>query len=141
MGSGDASHLRGGQKSSRFPLHLPDLLCMPAHWNSRALWRLPTTFYWGRHLHLLHSSYCRGLSQWKNNPLQLLLPHQCPSSLLGPKDGTLPQILWRSHLCAEPLCKGDSGRIPPAPSGQKSHPGTEHSSQAAPRHLTETLTW
>ena len=34
--------------------------------------------------------------------LQQLLLHQCPSSLLGPKDGILPQILWRAHLWAEP---------------------------------------
>ena len=79
------------------------LLCMPAHWSSRALWLLPTTSYWGRHLHHLHSSYCRGLPQWKNSLLQLFLPHQCPSSLLGPKDGTLPQILWRACLWVEPL--------------------------------------
>ena len=29
--------------------------------------------------------------------------HQCPNSLIGPKDGTLCQILWRAHLWVEPL--------------------------------------
>ena len=37
-------------------------LCMLAQWSSRALWWLPTTFYWGRHLCLTHLSYCKGLS-------------------------------------------------------------------------------
>ena len=53
--------------------------------------------------------------------------HQCPSSLLGPKDDTLPQILWRACLWAEP-----HGRLlwknPPAPSGKRSCLGTELSS-------------
>ena len=79
------------------------LLCTPAHRSTRALWWLPTTFYWGRHLHHLYSSYCKGLPQLGNSPLHLLLPHQCPSSLLGPKDNTLPQILWRACPWAEPL--------------------------------------
>ena len=78
------------------------LLCMPALQSSRALWWLPTMFYWGRHLHLTHSSYYKGPLQWRNSPLQLLLLHQCPSSLLGPKDGALPQILWRACLWVEP---------------------------------------
>ena len=39
-----------------------------------------------------HSSYHRGLPQWKNSPIQPFLPCQCLSSLLGPKDGTLSQI-------------------------------------------------
>ena len=81
----------------------PRLLCTPAHQSSRVLWLLPTTFYWGIHLHHLHSSYCKGHPQWRNSPLQLLLPHQCPSSLLDPNDSTLPQILWKAHLWAEPL--------------------------------------
>ena len=102
-------------------------LCTPAHWSSRALWLLLTTSYWGRHLHHLPFSYCRGLPQWKNSLLQLLLPHQCPSSLLGPKDGTLPQIPWRACLWVEPLQSQPLGERP-APSSERSHPGTEHSS-------------
>ena len=35
--------------------------CMPAHQSSKALWLFPTTFYWGKHLHHLHSSCHRGL--------------------------------------------------------------------------------
>ena len=30
---------------------------------------------------------------------------------------------------------------PPAPSSEKSHPGTEHSNRAMPRYLAKTLTW
>ena len=56
-------------------------LCTPAHQSSRVFCLCATTFYWGRHLHHLHSSYCRGLPQWKNSLLLLFLPHQCPSSL------------------------------------------------------------
>ena len=96
--------------------------------------------YWHRHLHHLHSSYCKGLPQWKSSLLQLLLPHQCPSSLLGPKDGTLPQTLWRACLWVEPLWRW-LWENPPAPSGKRSHPGTEHSSWAMLRHLARTLTW
>ena len=81
------------------------LLCMPAQQSSRACWWLPSTFYWGRHLHLTPLSYHKGPLQWRNSPLQLLLPHQCPSSLLGPKDITLPQILWRACLWVEPCLK------------------------------------
>ena len=77
--------------------------CTPTHQSSRALWLLPTTFYWGRHLHHLHSSYCRSLPQWNNSPLQPFLPHQCPSSLLGPKDDTPPQIPWGECLWVEPI--------------------------------------
>ena len=82
-------------QTSSLPTRLP---YMSAHWSSRALWLLPTTFYWGRHLHHPHSSYCRGLPQWKNSLLQPFLPHQCPSLLLGPKDDTPPQIPWRACL-------------------------------------------
>ena len=32
-------------------------------------WMLPITFYWGRHLHHLHSSYHQGLPQWENRQL------------------------------------------------------------------------
>ena len=113
---------------------------MSAHWSSRALWLLLTTFYWGRHLHHPHSSYCRGLPQWKNSPLWPFLPHQCPTSLLGPKDDTPPQILWRACLCVEPHQR-QFQEDPPVPSSKISHPGTEPSNQVAPRHFTKTLTW
>ena len=79
-------------------------------------------------------------SPWKNCPLQLPLPHQCSSSLLGPKDGTLPQILWRACLWVKPLQR-QLWEDPPSPSGKRSHPGIEHSSWAMPRHLAGTLTW
>ena len=42
-------------------------------------------------------------SPWKNSQPWLLPPHQCPNSLIGPKDGTLHQILLRACLWAEPL--------------------------------------
>ena len=78
-------------------------LYMPAHLSSKVLWLLPTIFYWHKHLHHLQSSCCRGLPLWKNSPLQPFLPHQHPSSPLGPKGGTLHQILWRVCLWVKPL--------------------------------------
>ena len=39
----------------------------------------------------------------EEQPTPAAPPHQHPSSLLGPKDGTLHQILWRAFLWAEPL--------------------------------------
>ena len=63
-----------------------------------------------------------------------LLPCQWPSSLPGPKDGILSQILSRACLLAEPhprqLQKG-----PPAPNSKRSHLGTKCSSQAACRGI------
>ena len=113
--------------------------CTTAHQSLKALWLLPTTSYWGKHLHHLHLPCHRDLPLWKDTSLLLPLPHQCPSSLIGPKDGTPHQILWRVCLWAEP-----PQRLPqwdfPAPRGERSLPGSEHSSQAAPRHLAGTLT-
>ena len=59
-------------------------------------------FYWGKHLCLTHLPYHKGPPQWRNCLLQQLLPCQCPSSPLGPKDGILPQILWTACLWAGP---------------------------------------
>ena len=53
-------------------------------------------FYWGSHLHLIHSPYHKGPPQWRNSLLQWLLLCWCPNSTLGPKDSILPQI------CGEP---------------------------------------
>ena len=50
-----------------------------------ALWLLPTISYWDRHLHHLHSSYHRGLPQWKNSLFWPLLLHQCPKQSPRPK--------------------------------------------------------
>ena len=125
------------EPTSSLPVRSP---CTPAHQSSKALWLLPTKSYWGKHLCCLHLLCCRGLPLWKNSQLLLLLPHQHPSSLLGPKDGTLHQILWRVHLRAEPLQR-QLWEDPPAPRGERSLPGSEHSSQATPRHLPGTLTW
>ena len=77
------------------------LLYMLAQQSSRVLWWPPTTSYWGRHLCLTHLSYHKGLLQWRNSPLWQVPLHQFPSSLLGPKDDTLPQIPWRACLWAE----------------------------------------
>ena len=115
-------------------------LCMPALQSSRACWWLPTTFHWGRHLCLTYSPYHKGPLQWRNSPPQLPLPHQCPSSLLGPNDDTLPQILWTAHLWAE-LHLRQLQKGPLAPSSERSHHGTKCSSQAMKRHLAGTLTW
>ena len=86
-----SSERRAEAKLASSPPSRP--LCTPVLQSSGALWLLPTTSYQVRHLHHLHSCYCGGLPQWKNSPFWLLISYQCPSSLLGPKDGTLPQIL------------------------------------------------
>ena len=114
------------------------LVCTWVHQSSRTLLLLPTTFCWDTQLHHLHSSYCEGLPQWKNSQLPPLIPHQCPSSLLGPKDDTLCQTLWRVCLRVEPLQR-QLWENPPAPSNERSHPGAQHSSQAMPRYLARTL--
>ena len=81
------------------------------HQSLKVLWLLPTTSYRGKHLHHLHSPSHRGLPLWKNSPLPLLLPHQCPSSLLGPKDATLHQICGE-YASGWNHSKGNSGRTP-----------------------------
>ena len=57
---GDASHLRGGQKSSQLPLCLSSHSVHQPSSSSKACWWLPTIFYWGRHLHLTHLPYHKG---------------------------------------------------------------------------------
>ena len=76
----------------------------------------------------------------EEQPTPAATPHQHPSSLLGPKDGTLHQILWRPCLWAEPLQRL-LWEDPPAPRGKRFPLSSKHSSQAMPRHLAETLTW
>ena len=76
-------------------------VCQPSRAQRHAGGFLPC-FIGADHLCLTHLPYHKGPLQWRNSPLQLLLLHQCPSSLLGPKDGTFPQILWRACLWAEP---------------------------------------
>ena len=116
------------------------LLCMLAQQSSRALWWLLATFYLDRCLCLTYSSYCKGPPQWRNSLLWLLLLHQCPSSLPGPKDDILPQILWRAWLWVEPHQRWLQ-KDPPAPSSKGSYPGIEHSSWAMQRYLARTPTW
>ena len=79
------------------------LSCTTVHHSLKQLWLPGITSYWGKHLCHLYSSCHRRLLQWKNSQPQLLPPHQCPNNLLGPKDDTLCQILWRACLWAEPL--------------------------------------
>ena len=97
-------------------------LCTPAPQSSGVIWPLLTTFYWGRLLHPFASSNHQGFPQWKNSQLQLFLPYQCPSSSLGPKDNTPPQILWRACLWVELLWRW-LWEDPPTPSSEKSCPG------------------
>ena len=49
-----------------------------------------------------HSPYHKRPPQWSNSLPQQLLLSQCPSSLLGPKGGILPQTLWTACLWVEP---------------------------------------
>ena len=115
-------------------------LCAPAQQSSKACWWLPTMFYWGRHLCLTHLPYHKGPPQWRNSLLQQLLLHQCPSSLPGPKDGILPQILWRACLWVEPhprqLQKG-----PPAPSSEEILPWNKALKPSHAEAFSWTLTW
>ena len=94
-----SSERRAEAKPTSSPPARP--LCMPALRSSRAHWWLSTMSYWGRHLHLIHSPCHKGPLQWRNSLLQLLLLHQCPSSLLGPKDRALPQILGGEHASGQ----------------------------------------
>ena len=79
-------------------------------------------------------------SQWRNSQLQLLLPHQCPNSLLSPNDDALPQIPWRACLWVEQLQRQPQEE-PSASSSEKPYPGRKCLSQAMPRHLVGTQTW
>ena len=77
--------------------------CITVHHRLKELWLPHIISYWGKHLHHLHSSCHRRLLTRKNSQPQPLPLHQCPNNLLGPKDDTLCQILWRACLWAEPL--------------------------------------
>ena len=92
------SHLRGGQKSSWLPL------CLPGCNLYTSSTKLKGTLVASYHVLLrtgtsisAYLPYHKEPLQWRNCLLELLLLHQWPSSLLGPKDGTLLQILWRAH--------------------------------------------
>ena len=78
------------------------LSCITVHHSLKVLWLPHITSYWGICFHHLHSSCHRRLLPCKNSQLQPP-PHQCPNDLLGPKDETLCQILWRAHIWAELL--------------------------------------
>ena len=123
--------------TSSLPVKTP---CAIAHQSFKVLWLPLTISYWGKHLCHLHLPCHRELPLWKDSSLLPPLPHQCLSSLLGPKDDTLHQILWRVCLWAEPLQR-QLWEEPPAPRVKRSLPGSEHSSQATLRHLAGTLTW
>ena len=76
----------------------------------------------------------------RRTPTPAAPPHQHPSSLLGPKDGTLHQILLRACLWVKPLQRL-LWKDPPALRGKRFPLGSKHSSQAVLRHLAENLTW
>ena len=61
------------------------LLCTLAQQSSRALWWLPTTFYWGRHLHLTCSSYHKGTPQWRNSNASATSPTPVPKQSPKPQ--------------------------------------------------------
>ena len=109
-----------------------------AHQSLKASWLLPTTCFWGKQLHQLHLPLHGGLphgrtANYGHSPTPV-------PSLIGLRDSTLHQILWRAHIWVEPLrrlLQEDS----PAPRGERPLPDLKHSSQAMPRHLAETLIW
>ena len=57
----------------------------------RGCWLHHTIYYWGKHLHFLHSSSLQGPLPWKNSHPLLLLPYQCPNSLQEWKGDILHQ--------------------------------------------------
>ena len=59
--------------------------CTTVHQSLKVLWLLPTTSYWGKHLHCLHSFHHRRLLLWKNSQLQLLSPTPAPKQSARPK--------------------------------------------------------
>ena len=65
---------------------------MPTQHRSKVCWWPPTRFCWGRHPCPTHSPCHQRSHHWRNNPLQKLLLHPCPSSLPGLKGSMLPQI-------------------------------------------------
>ena len=79
-------------------------------------------------------------SQVEEQPTSAIPPTSVPKQSPRPK---------RWHPSPDPVESMPLGRTtlkvtpggPPAPSSERSHPGTGHSSQAMPRHLAETLTW
>ena len=116
------------------------LLSTPAQQSSKALWLPPTTFYWGRHLYHPHSSYCRGPSPVEELPASAVPPTPVPKQSPRPKRWDPSPDPVESMSLGGTISTATLGG-PPAPSGKRSCPGTEHSSQAMLRHLAETLTW
>ena len=110
--------------------------CSTVHLSLKVLWLPHITSYLGKYLCHLHSSCHRRLFPWKNSQPQLLPPHQYPNNLLGPKDNTLCQILWRACLWVE-LLQRLLWEDPPVPRGERPLPGSKHSSQATLRHLKQ----
>ena len=88
------------------------LLCMPAYQSSRVLWLLPTTFYWGRHLHHLHSSYCTRASPVEEQPASAAPPTPVPKqSPRLQKMAPFPRSCGE-HAFGRNHFEGDSGRTP-----------------------------
>ena len=82
------------------PVKLP---CTAAHQSLKVLWLLPTISYWANTSAISTCPATENIPCGRTASLPLPLPHQCLSSLLDPKDGTLHQILWRVCLWVEPL--------------------------------------
>ena len=77
------------------------LLCTPVHQSSRVLWLLPTTSYLDRHLHHLHSFYCRGASPVEEQPVSASPATPVPKQSPRPK---------RQHLSPDPVENMPLGR-------------------------------
>ena len=110
-----------------------------------AFWILPTTSYWGKHLHVTstHPSMQRTSPCGRTaNYVCSLLSHWCPNSLIGQKDEhpspdpveSMPT--WWNHF--RRLLWED----PPAPRGERPLTGSRTLKPShANVHLAKTLTW
>ena len=61
------------------------LSCTTAHWSLKVPWLLPTTSYWGKHLHCLHFPCHRGLPLVEEQPIPATLPTPAPKQSPRPK--------------------------------------------------------
>ena len=116
------------------------LSCTAAHWSLKASWLLPTTSYWGKHLHCLHSP-----PPQRTSPMEEQLTMATPPTLV-PKQSHRPKRTAPFTRSCESTPMGGTTQkatpgYPPAPRGKRPLPGSKHSSKVMPRHLAKTLTW
>ena len=91
----------------------------------RGCWLHHTIYYWGKHLHCLHSSSPQGPLLWKNRHPQLLLPCWCPNSLWDWKGNILCKSQWGTCSWVEPPRWLQWGDLL-TPRNKKPLPGSNH---------------